>query len=152
MRRNASCGDWNSTRLRLIRIAVALPHLMSVQFSPFTARCTLLADIMAQSPTMLDEWRQTVYWATLGTELWPRIIQRVDEFVTQDYLRYDWWLSKHRRQSKICPYIFGGLSPPNPWYPPPMTLNVTWCGSWRGPTLQPNSLLAAETEWIYVLV
>ena len=34
---------------------------------PFTARCTLLADIMAQSPTVLDEWRQTAYWATLVT-------------------------------------------------------------------------------------
>jgi len=29
---------------------------------------------MAQSPTMLNEWRQTVYWATLGTGLWPWII------------------------------------------------------------------------------
>jgi len=44
---------------------------------------------------------------------------------------------------KLGPIYLGGLAPPNPWYPPPMTLNVTWCGSWRGPTLQPNSLLAA---------
>jgi len=38
MRRNASCENWNSTRLIewLIRIAAPLPHLMLVKF---TARC-----------------------------------------------------------------------------------------------------------------
>jgi len=35
------------------------------------------------------------------------------------------WLSKHRSQSKIWPYIFGGLSPPSPWYPPPMDLSIS---------------------------
>ena len=31
------------------------------------------------------------------------------------------WLSKHRRQSKFWPNIFGGgLAPSGPWYPPPM--------------------------------
>ena len=101
---DASASHWVSHSYRCATTASDVGPVQSIHY-------TLLADIVAQSPIMLDEWRQTVYWATLGTGLWPWIIHN-RQFFNSGLIAL--WLSKHRRQSKIWPYIFGGLSPQVP--------------------------------------
>jgi len=65
--------------------------------------------ILAQSSAH-DEWRQTVYSATLGTGLWPWMTNntRIDEFFNEDYERYD-------IQNRSRPQ--GGKVGPSPWAP-----------------------------------